>query len=161
MDDDRAAGQLTGKVALCPEDGPDIQPVVGDAVVSRQQIVHRLRTVVDDDQLLRRVVLPQEVANRLGDEGAPVEGGHDAANQRCSARRQSGSRAGRVERPHAGWQVRLWHRFPACGPSRQAACDSPAVAAVADVDEDALRLDRIEPRTLPHGLVEEGGVFGE
>ena len=82
MQDDVAAGLLAGEIALGAHAQALFQADVSNPWIRRQQAIHWIRSIVDDQQLARRVVLAQEVFDGAADECRPVSCGHDARNQR-------------------------------------------------------------------------------
>src|SRR5262249_9719490 len=81
--DDLTAGLVAGQISLRAYAlGPRYTGVVNPRVF-RHQIIDWIDTIVDHDQLARRIVLPQETLNRGGQKQAPICGRHDAGNQYC------------------------------------------------------------------------------
>ena len=81
MHDDLAVRRRAGAVALGADRGARRLPQVADARIGRHQVGDRVRAVVEDDQLLVRVVLREEQTDRLRHEVPPVGGGHDAGDE--------------------------------------------------------------------------------
>src|SRR5207248_10308736 len=82
MHDEFTAGLLAGEVALCPDGHFAIETKVANAFALRHAIHHRLRAVVNHQQLEVWIVLPQKATDRLRHKRAAVVSGHDASDQR-------------------------------------------------------------------------------
>jgi hypothetical protein len=82
VSDDVTFGLLTGAIPFGSNGMLVVQAQIADARVSGDQVRDRICAVVDDDQLPVRIVLTQEVPDRLRHETAAVVRGHDAGDER-------------------------------------------------------------------------------
>jgi hypothetical protein len=79
--DDLAARGFTRPIALRPNRDFLVQADIANAIIARNEIADRVSAVVDDDQFLGLVILPQEVFNRTRDELAAIVRRHDAGDE--------------------------------------------------------------------------------
>jgi hypothetical protein len=79
--DDVAARGLARPIALRPDRDLLIQAEIANTIILRDEIADRVGAIVDDDQFLGLVILPQEVFNRARDELAAVVRRHDAGDE--------------------------------------------------------------------------------
>ncbi len=80
--DQFALARVAGDIAFGSQWRSAVEPYVAHAWIRRREILDTILTIVDDDQFLVRVVLPQEVRNRLSDQVSSIPGRHDATDQR-------------------------------------------------------------------------------
>src|SRR6266511_2766466 len=145
MDDDAALRELACEVALGAEHDAVLKAPVHDPGVVRDEVGYRVPAVVEDDQLLRRIVLTLEVLDRARYEPPPVQRRHDAADHRLVHVRRvprRGRRAVGVEGPVLGGQVGLGQRL-ATGVRTDR--EPPAVGGMTQVYEDSVRAEGTQP----------------
>src|SRR5262245_43112663 len=91
---DLSSRLLARQITLCANGGPTVLPQVVNVWISGDEIRDRVSAIVNDNQLLRLIVLTQEVGDGLRHKGATVIGGHNAADQRSGVgRRRQDTRA--------------------------------------------------------------------
>src|SRR5438876_5364989 len=81
MRDDFPARMLTRQIELRPQRDLFVERNIKNSLIRRHQIVDRIRAVIDYDQFPVRIVLVEEIFNRMRNELPAVVGRHDAGNQ--------------------------------------------------------------------------------